>query len=100
VLDSDLLDSLTAKAKNNPMLRQNYNLHESYDEPSQRLLNAMEPGSYLPPHRHLVDAKPESFVGVRGKLALIIFGDDGQIDQILPFGPAEKILGIDMPQAT
>lgn len=49
VIDSELLESLVAKAKNSPRLRQNYNLHDSYDEPCQRLLNAIEPDSYLPP---------------------------------------------------
>ena len=58
ILDSDLLDSLAEKAKDNPRLRQHCNLHDSYEEPSHRLLNAMEPGSYLRPHRHFIDAKP------------------------------------------
>jgi cupin fold WbuC family metalloprotein len=71
--------------------------HADYDEPSQRLLNAMEPGSYIRPHRHLRDPKPECFIGIRGRLALIIFNDEGDIDHVFPFGPNEENAGADLP---
>jgi cupin fold WbuC family metalloprotein len=69
ILNSALLADLTAQAQANPRLRQNLNLHADYDEPCQRLLNAIEPGSYIRPHRHLTDPKPECFIGIRGRLA-------------------------------
>jgi cupin fold WbuC family metalloprotein len=97
ILNSLLLDSLSSQAKENSRLRKNLNLHASYDEPSQRLLNAMEPGSYIRPHRHLQDAKPECFIGVRGKLALIIFNEQGDIDKAFIFGPDEDNFGADLP---
>jgi len=97
ILDVNLLDSLTGQAKESPRLRKNLNFHADYNDPSQRLLNAMEPGSYIRPHRHLSDPKPECFVGIRGRLALIIFNDDGEIEGIFPFGPCEEIAGADLP---
>lgn len=97
VFDRQLIASLSERAKRNSRLRQNLNLHDSYDEPSQRLLNAMEPGSYIRPHRHLADPKPESFVGIRGRVALLIFGTNGEIEKVIPFGPGEDASGVDLP---
>lgn len=97
MLDIALMEELSAQAKANARLRQHFNLHGSYDEPSQRLLNAMEIGSYIRPHRHLADPKPESFVGIRGKMSLLIFNNAGQIEKIIPFGPKEDVVGVDLP---
>lgn len=47
-----LLDSLTEQAKASPRLRMNYGLRKSSEDKSQRMLNAIEPGSPLPIHRH------------------------------------------------
>ena len=97
ILNSALLDDLTRQARVSPRRRQNLNLHADYSEPCQRLLNAMEPGSYIRPHRHLRDPKPECFIGLRGKFALILFSDNGGIEHVLPFGPNEENVGADLP---
>lgn len=97
ILDNSLLTKLSGEAAQNPRLRKNLNLHADYNEPSQRLLNAMEPDSYIRPHRHLRDPKPECFIGIRGKLALIIFDDDGEIAHVFPFGPNQESAGADIP---
>ena len=52
IIDQNLLDNLTDEASKNERLRKNYNLHEKLDDPVQRLLNALEPGTDLPIHRH------------------------------------------------
>ena len=97
IIDTPLLDQLTLQARSNPRLRQHFNLHRSYDEPSQRLLNALEPETYIRPHRHLRDPKPENFIGLSGRMVLLTFSEEGTIEQVLPFGPGEGILGIDLP---
>jgi len=97
IFDSALMNDLSMQAKASPRLRKNYNLHESYEDPSQRLLNAMEPNSYIRPHRHLRDPKPESFIGIRGSMALIIFDEDGEAVKMLPFGPKEDAVGAELP---
>jgi cupin fold WbuC family metalloprotein len=97
LIDVTLLDSLTAQARANVRLRQHLNFHASYDEPSQRLLNAMEPDSYIRPHRHLSDPKPEAFVGIRGQMALLLFDDAGALQRVVCFGPGEEVIGVDLP---
>ena len=52
-LDAALLDELCARARSVPRLRAHHNLHDSPEAPAHRLLVAMEPGSYVRPHRHL-----------------------------------------------
>jgi cupin fold WbuC family metalloprotein len=52
IIDNKLLDEVVAKAKKSPRLRMNYNFHEGPDSKAQRLLNALEPSTILPIHRH------------------------------------------------
>lgn len=61
-----LLDSLTEQAKASPRLRMNYDLRNSAEDQSQRMLNAIEPGSPLPIHRH--QKTSETVVCLRGRL--------------------------------
>lgn len=61
-----LLDSLTEQAKVSPRLRMNYDLRNSAEDKSQRMLNAIEPGSVIPIHRH--QKSSETVVCLRGKL--------------------------------
>ena len=61
-----ILDELTAKAKENPRLRMNLDLRNSAEDQSQRMLNAIEPGSPLPIHRH--QKSSETVVCLRGRL--------------------------------
>lgn len=62
LIDDDLLDRTSEKALRAPRLRMNHNFHTREDEPVNRLLNAMEPGTYLPVHRHTAPPKSESIV--------------------------------------
>ena len=64
--DSDYLDALVAQAKAGVRLRQHLNIHQSYDDPSQCLLNAVEPHSYIRPHRHLSDLKTRGYLLLEG----------------------------------
>ena len=61
-----ILDSLTEQAKSSPRLRMNLDLRDSDSDNSQRMLNAIEPGSPLPIHRH--QNTSETMVCLRGKL--------------------------------
>ena len=61
-----ILDELTAKAKESPRLRMNLDLRNSAEDTSQRMLNAIEPGSPLPIHRHKHTS--ETVVCLRGRL--------------------------------
>lgn len=82
IIDSTLLDNLTAQAKANPRLRQSFDLRTTPDDNSQRMLNAMEPGTVMPIHRHRNTS--ETMVMVRGKLIERFYDDEGNlIDEFL-----------------
>lgn len=76
IIDQPLLDSLTAQAKANPRLRQAFDLRTTPNDGSQRILNAVEPGTVLPIHRHRCST--ETLVCLRGKVVQNYYNDDGQ----------------------
>ena len=69
VIDNEILDELTAKAKENPRLRCNLDMRNSADDQSQRMLNALEPGTVMPIHRH--KGSSETCICIRGILRSI-----------------------------
>ena len=75
LITQSLLNTLTAQAKASPRLRQNYDLRNTPDDNSQRMLNALEPGTVLPNHRHLHTS--ESVAMLRGKAVWIFYDDQG-----------------------
>lgn len=97
LIDTKLLDLLSNAARTAPRLRKNHNLHQSYADPCQRLLNAVEPGSYVRPHRHLEQAKPECFVLLRGRMAVLLFADHGEVTQIIHLSKDSGCLAVDIP---
>lgn len=74
-----MLDRISAQAKASPRKRKNYNLHVAENDLSHRLLNAIEPGTYIQPHRHLDPNKDESMVVVRGKMGAVFFDAEGNV---------------------
>lgn len=77
-----LLDQLTEQAKASPRLRMNYDLRNSADDQSQRMLNALEPGTVLPIHRH--PKTSETVAVLRGKVRWLYYDDQGRLtDSIL-----------------
>lgn len=91
IVDVQLLDALCAAARENPRRRMNHNLHDSYAEPCQRLLNAVEPDSYIRPHRHLTPLKPETFLVLRGRFAAVLFDDAGAVVRVCLLSPGETV---------
>lgn len=75
VIDNKILDELSAQAKVNPRLRQSMDLRNSPEDKSQRMLNALEPGTVMPIHRH--QKTSESVVILRGKIEWIFYDNDG-----------------------
>lgn len=97
IIDRKLLDCLSREAENTPRLRKNFNLHESDDFCCHRLFNAIEPRSYVRPHRHLDSAKDETMVVVRGRLGVVVFDDAGNVLERVIIGPGEPALAVDIP---
>jgi len=77
LIDSSLLDLLTSQAKANPRLRQNYDLRNSETDKSQRMLNAVEPGSIMPIHRH--PNTSTTVIIIRGKIRQNFYDDNGNM---------------------
>ena len=75
VITNEILDDLSAKAKANPRLRQAMDLRNSPEDYSQRMLNALEPGTVMPIHRH--HGSTETVVILRGKIRWIFYDDNG-----------------------
>jgi len=86
VFSADFLSKLTAQAQSSPRKRQHLNIHESYVDPCQRLFNAIEPDSYIRPHRHAVDPRDELLIAVRGSMALVTFDEQGMVTGVVRFG--------------
>lgn len=77
LLDQSFLDELTAQAQSNPRLRQAYDLRTTSEDQSQRILNALEPGTQVPVHRHATSA--ETLVVVRGRLLQKLYNEKGEL---------------------
>lgn len=97
IINKQTLDQLTELARTNPRQRKNWNIHPNDDFPAHRLLNAMEPSSYIRPHRHLDPKKDETFMIVRGRLGILIFDDSGRVVETLLLDAAGDNLGADIP---
>lgn len=76
VIDNKILDELSAQAKANPRLRQSMDLRNNPEDLSQRMLNALEPGTVMPIHRHM--ASSETVTLLRGKIRWHFYDDAGK----------------------
>lgn len=76
IIDTELLDSITSRAQDSERLRMNYNFHDRLDAPSQRLLNALEPGTLMPVHRHRHTS--ETYILLRGRMRVTFYDDQRQ----------------------
>lgn len=81
IIGNEVLDDLTKQAKESPRLRKNLDLRNGEEDTSQRMLNAVEPGTVLPIHRHM-DSNV-TIVCIRGHFEELIYDDNGvQVDAI------------------
>jgi cupin fold WbuC family metalloprotein len=87
---------LSESARVNPRKRLNRNLH-GMEDPVHRLLNALEPGTYIRPHRHLSPPKTETIVVVSGELGLVLFDDAGNVRETVRLEAGGERFGADLP---
>jgi len=95
IINNNLLDEVTAKAKASERLRMNYNFHDSLDAKAQRLLNALEQGTILPIHRHSHTA--ETYLLLRGKIRVIYYNDCKKITESATLDLSSGNYGIHIP---
>jgi cupin fold WbuC family metalloprotein len=79
VIDKKLLDDLSSHAEASPRLRQAYDLRNTPEDNSQRMLNALEPGTVMSIHRHL--ASSETVVLLRGRICWHFYDDEGNVTE-------------------
>ncbi len=93
-VDIKLLQKLSSEASTSPRRRINHNFHQTLEDPVQRFLNAIEPGSYVRPHRHNTPLRWELFVALSGRTAVLIFDSQGEIikrTEIAADGPIQAV---------
>jgi len=96
VIDNKILDELTAQAKENPRLRQNMDLRNGPEDLSQRMLNALEPGTVMPIHRHM--SSSETVVCIRGHFEEYFYDENGNLTETIDMVPGGMVLNIEKGQ--
>jgi cupin fold WbuC family metalloprotein len=90
IVTLEALEELSRQAAGSPRRRANLNLHPELSDPVQRFFNALEPGSYVRPHRHGT-GRWETFIALAGRAVMLTFDDDGTVLEradLAPAGPA------------
>ncbi|MBE6241431.1 MAG: cupin fold metalloprotein, WbuC family [Bacteroidales bacterium] len=97
-IDNILLDKLTAQAKESPRLRMNLDLRNSAADTSQRMLNALEPGTMLPIHRHRTTS--ETVAILRGRAVQWLYDAEGNVTEkvLLEAGGSIPAMSVDKGQ--
>ena len=94
-IDNQLLNTLSAQAKANPRLRQSYDLRTTPEDQSQCILNAVEPGTILPIHRHR--GSTETIIVLRGKVVQHYYDDNGEKTASYELAPNSAQVGMSVP---
>lgn len=95
LINEILLDEVSEKAVLSPRLRMNYNLHDSLEAKAQRLLNALEPGTQLPVHRHPHTA--ETYILLRGRINVLFYNEDKQVQEKQELAVESGNYGVHIP---
>jgi len=99
-IDATILDSLTKQAEGSARKRAHHNLHARLDDPVQRLCVAIEPETYIRPHRHAEPATSEVFLLLRGTAALLFFDDSGVVTEQAVLSADGPVLAAEIPPHT
>ena len=92
IIDRHILDTLTARAQVSPRLRMNLDLRNSTEDQSQRMLNAIEPGTRMPVHRHRTTS--ETVVCLRGHFEEYFYDEFGVLTDVVDMRPGGTLLNI------
>ena len=95
VIDTTLLLSVSEQAMGSPRLRQNYDMRNSPSDNSQRMLNALEPGTIMPIHRHRHSS--ETMIVIKGSLKEIFYDDNGNVIGEWVCAPNTNCIGMNIP---
>lgn len=96
IITKEILDELTEKAKASERLRANLDLRNSADDQSQRMLNALEPGTVMPIHRH--KGSSETCVCILGHFEEYFYDENGKLTETVDMVPGGAVLNIEKGQ--
>jgi len=99
-ITTSVLDDLTAKAAASPRRRAHHNLHAVLEDPVQRLCVAIEPGTYIRPHRHADPLTWEVFLMLRGSAVFLSFDDSGRVTERVVLAAGGPVHAIEIPAGT
>jgi cupin fold WbuC family metalloprotein len=99
-ITNDFIDKPSVEAKASPRLRMNYNFHPRHEDPLHRMLNAMEPGTYIQPHKHENPDKFEVFLALRGRFVVFTFDNNGNIVEHAILDARQGKYGVEIPEKT
>lgn len=95
LINSELIQQVVDGSKRSPRRRIILPLHKDHSAPLHRMLNGLQPGSYIHPHRHLDPPKPESVIVLQGAIRCFIFTSDGEIEAMHTIRADSSSFGID-----
>lgn len=96
IITQQILDGLTEQAQSSPRLRMNLDLRNSSEDKSQRMLNALEPGTVMPIHRHKDSS--ETCVCIRGHFEEYFYDENGNLTDSIDMVPGGVVLNIEKGQ--
>jgi len=96
LITQEVLSALTLEAVASPRRRKNRNFHARSDAPAHRLLNALEPDSYVRPHCHKDASKDETIVALKGRFGVVFFDATGRVVERTLIAPAADCVGVDI----
>lgn len=99
-IDNQLLATLSNQAAASPRKRAHHNLHPRLDDQVQRLCIAMEPGTYVRPHRHMQPETWEILLILSGAVALLIFDDNGKVLERIELAAGGEVTAVEIPVNT
>ena len=76
IIDKKIIEDTIQKAELSERKRMNYNIHESLDEDFHKMINAFQPGTKIPVHRHLHPSRKETYIILQGSLEIVRYDDD------------------------
>jgi len=97
IINRQMLDELSEEARQLPRLRKHRNFHDADNAPCHRLIIAIEPGSYIPPHCHADRNKDETISIVRGRIGMVFFDAQGSVTQRLLLEAGGETQGVTIP---
>ncbi len=96
LLDQQTVSALLARAAESPRLRANHDIHPLREDPVQRFFNALQPGTYVRPHRHSAPPRWELFLLLKGAVVLLLFDDSGRVEARQALNAEGPVFGVEV----